>query len=100
MDEPDFEQLVSDYYQPLYRFALSLAERESEAYDLTQQTFFLWAAKGEQLRIDGNHRLIGVDGVYQVMRVRHPRKIRHSGVVAGGIFVHRHPRTGVVAECE
>ena len=50
MDEPDFEQLVSDYYQPLYRFALSLAERESEAYDLTQQTFFLWAAKGEQLR--------------------------------------------------
>ena len=50
MDEPDFDQIVSDFYQPLYRFALSLAERESEACDLTQQTFFLWAAKGQQLR--------------------------------------------------
>ena len=50
MDEPDFDQIVSDYYQPLYRFALSLAERESEACDLTQQTFFLWASKGQQLR--------------------------------------------------
>lgn len=50
MREPDFDQLVSDYYQPLYRFALSLAEREAEACDLTQQTFFLWASKGQQLR--------------------------------------------------
>lgn len=50
MHEPDFDQLVSDFYQPLYRFALSLTEREAEACDLTQQTFFLWASKGQQLR--------------------------------------------------
>lgn len=50
MQELDFDQLVNDYYQPLYRFALSLAEREAEACDLTQQTFFLWASKGQQLR--------------------------------------------------
>lgn len=50
MKEPDFDQLVSDFYQPLYRFALSLTEREAEACDLTQQTFFLWASKGQQLR--------------------------------------------------
>lgn len=50
MQEPDFDQLVGDYYQPLYRFALSLAGREAEACDLTQQTFFLWASKGQQLR--------------------------------------------------
>lgn len=50
MDESDFEQLVGDYYQPLYRFALSLTGREAEACDLTQQTFYLWAAKGHQLR--------------------------------------------------
>lgn len=48
--EPDFDQLVSAYYQPLYRFALSLAGSEVEACDLTQQTFFLWAEKGQQLR--------------------------------------------------
>ncbi|MGI8957990.1 MAG: RNA polymerase sigma factor [Chthoniobacterales bacterium] len=46
----DFEKLVEDYYQPLYRFALSLSRKETDASDLTQQTFFLWATKGHQLR--------------------------------------------------
>src|SRR5947207_15768066 len=46
----DFEKLVEDYYMPLYRFALSLSRQESDAADLTQQTFFLWASKGRQLR--------------------------------------------------
>jgi RNA polymerase sigma-70 factor (ECF subfamily) len=46
----DFQQLVDDYYMPLYRFALSLSRHESDAADLTQQTFFLWASKGHQLR--------------------------------------------------
>jgi RNA polymerase sigma factor (sigma-70 family) len=46
----DFEKLVEDYYMPLYRFALSLSRKESDAADLTQQTFYLWASKGHQLR--------------------------------------------------
>ena len=46
----DFEKLVEDYYMPLYRFALSLSRQESDAADLTQQTFLLWASKGHQLR--------------------------------------------------
>ena len=46
----DFEKLVEDFYMPLYRFALSLSRRETDAADLTQQTFYLWAAKGHQLR--------------------------------------------------
>src|SRR5262249_58296061 len=50
MSETDFEQLVDQQYAPLFRFALSLARSEAEAADLTQQTFFLWAAKGHQLR--------------------------------------------------
>ncbi len=50
VDEPDFEQLVSAYYESLFRFALSLTQREAEASDLTQQTFYLWATKGHQLR--------------------------------------------------
>jgi len=50
MRAPDFQQLVDQQYAPLYRFALSLSKAEPEAADLTQQTFFLWAAKGHQLR--------------------------------------------------
>jgi RNA polymerase sigma-70 factor (ECF subfamily) len=46
----DFEGLVACYYEPLYQFALSLARDESDACDLTQQTFCIWAAKGHQLR--------------------------------------------------
>ena len=46
----DFERLVACYYEPLYQFALSLARDESDACDLTQQTFCIWAAKGHQLR--------------------------------------------------
>lgn len=35
---------------PLYRFALSLSRESSDAADLTQQTFLLWASKGHHLR--------------------------------------------------
>ena len=46
----DFNELVDRHYTALYRFALSLAKNGSEAADLTQQTFYLWASKGHQLR--------------------------------------------------
>lgn len=46
----DFEGIVQEYYAPLYRFALSLSRAETDACDLTQQTFYVWARKGHQLR--------------------------------------------------
>jgi len=46
----DFERLVAQYYEPLYQFAFSLTRSEAEACDLTQQTFYVWATKGHQLR--------------------------------------------------
>jgi RNA polymerase sigma factor (sigma-70 family) len=50
--EPEltFEDIVSAYYQPLYRFGYSLAKNEHEAGDLAQQTFFIYAEKGDALR--------------------------------------------------
>ena len=45
-----FNDLVDAHYTPLYRFALSLARREADACDLVQQTFFIWAKNGHQLR--------------------------------------------------
>lgn len=46
----DFEQLVQAHYEKLYRFALSLSRHPSDAADLTQQTFVMWAERGHQLR--------------------------------------------------
>jgi len=45
-----FEALVSEHYESLFRFAVSLARNESDAADLTQHTFYVWATKGHQLR--------------------------------------------------
>src|SRR5882724_7396603 len=52
-DGLDFDSLVSRYYGPLYQFAFSLTRTEADACDLAQQTFYIWAAKGHQLR-DGS----------------------------------------------
>ena len=48
--EQDYASLVAVYYQPLYRFAVSLARSSSDACDLTQQTFLVWSTKGHTLR--------------------------------------------------
>jgi len=44
-----FEAIVCEHYEPLFRFAMSLTRAESDAWDLTQQTFQVWATKGHQL---------------------------------------------------
>jgi RNA polymerase sigma-70 factor (ECF subfamily) len=49
-DAEKFEALVDAHYESLYRFAFSLTRAESDARDLTQQTFYIWATKGHQLR--------------------------------------------------
>jgi RNA polymerase sigma factor (sigma-70 family) len=45
-----FEAIVCEHYEALFRFAMSLTRTESEAWDLTQETFYIWARKGHQLR--------------------------------------------------
>ncbi|MBA3385440.1 MAG: RNA polymerase sigma factor, partial [Chthoniobacterales bacterium] len=50
MADLDFNRLVEEHYQPLYRFAFSLSRNEPDACDLVQQAFATWAAKGHQLR--------------------------------------------------
>lgn len=50
MAEIDSEQLVKEFYAPLYRFGLSLSGNQMDAGDLVQQTFVTWATKGHQLR--------------------------------------------------
>src|SRR2546428_5786872 len=50
MTSDDFEYIVSQHYEPLYRFAFSLTHAEADAADLTQQTFYICATKSHQLR--------------------------------------------------
>lgn len=51
--QPNFEELVEQFSEPLFRFALSLARTAMDAEDLVQQTFLAWAEKGHQLQ-DGS----------------------------------------------
>lgn len=48
--DSEFNDLVCAWYDPLYRFAMSLARNPDDAQDLTQATFLKWAKKGETLR--------------------------------------------------
>jgi RNA polymerase sigma-70 factor (ECF subfamily) len=51
--EREFEELVDNFYELLYRFAFALSRNAADAEDLTQQVFYLWATKGHQLRDGG-----------------------------------------------
>jgi RNA polymerase sigma-70 factor (ECF subfamily) len=55
LDDATFEKVVNAQYEPLYRFAFSLVQRESEARDLTQDVFTKLASKAHQ--IDDESRL-------------------------------------------
>jgi RNA polymerase sigma factor (sigma-70 family) len=46
----EFEELVDSHYRALYRFGMSLTRDANSAADLVQETFCIWAAKGDQLK--------------------------------------------------
>jgi RNA polymerase sigma-70 factor (ECF subfamily) len=46
----EFEELVDAHYQALFRFAMSMTRNAATAADLVQETFCIWAAKGDQLQ--------------------------------------------------
>jgi RNA polymerase sigma factor (sigma-70 family) len=48
--ELDLESIVSELYSPLYRFAFALTRNETQAADLTQETFLILAKRHAQVR--------------------------------------------------
>jgi RNA polymerase sigma-70 factor (ECF subfamily) len=75
----DFERLVEVFYMPLYRFALSLSREPSDAADLTQQTFLLWAAKGHQLREESKVKTWLFTTLYREFLSGERKRCRESG---------------------
>jgi RNA polymerase sigma-70 factor (ECF subfamily) len=76
--DPLFENLVELYYRDLYRFAYGLVRNEADAADLTQQTFFIWANKGHQLRDQTQVKSWLFTTLHREFLQRHRREIRFS----------------------
>src|SRR3974377_822390 len=76
----DFETLVGRFYRSLYQFALSLTQTEADACDLTQETFYVWATKGHQLRDAGKVKSWLFTTLHREFLERHRRQTRFPHV--------------------
>ena len=71
-----FESIVTEHYEPLFRFAMSLTRAESDARDLTQHTFYVWAKKGHQVRDFSKIKAWLFTTLHRAFLVRRRREIR------------------------
>jgi RNA polymerase sigma-70 factor (ECF subfamily) len=78
--ETDFEKLVDLYYPSLYRFAFSLTRQESEAGDLTQETFLIWAKKGHSVRDETKIKSWLFTTLHREYLQKHRRRVRFPQV--------------------
>lgn len=78
--ETDFEKLVDLYYPSLYRFAFSLTRQESEAGDLTQETFLIWAKKGHSVRDETKVKSWLFTTLHREYLQKHRRRVRFPQV--------------------
>jgi RNA polymerase sigma-70 factor (ECF subfamily) len=79
-DETAFEEVVSAYYEPLYRFALGLSRSEADAADLTQQTFERFGEKASALRDKTKAKTWLFTTLYRdfLQQKRHDTRFPHS----------------------
>lgn len=72
-----FQRLVDLHYGALFRFGLSLAGSSDAASDLVQQTFFLWAEKGHQLRDPSKAKSWLFTTLYREYLTTYRRNVKH-----------------------
>lgn len=80
MTDDAFTLLVDEHYASLYRFALSLARNASDACDLTQQTFYIWATRGSALRDGAKAKSWLFTTLYREYLRTRRRDERHSSI--------------------
>jgi RNA polymerase sigma-70 factor (ECF subfamily) len=80
----DFEHVVADHYSLLYNFALALTRQEADACDLTQETFYIWAIKGHQVRDQSKIKSWLLTTLHRLFlgQRRHERRFPHHEISA------------------
>lgn len=82
LEDATFEQIVTAYYEPLYRFAFSLVQRESEARDLTQDAFAQLGRKSHQVQDQSKVKSWLFTTLYRAFVDSHRWKTRYPHVEA------------------
>src|SRR5437667_8065318 len=79
-DASAFEEAVSAYYEPLYRFALGLSRSEADAADLTQRAFERFGEKSGALRDKAKTKTWLFTTLYRdfLQQKRHTARFPHS----------------------
>jgi len=85
LDEKTFEEMVSLWYESLYRFAFSLTQHEADARDLTQETFSQLAKKAAQIRDEGKARAWLFTTLYRAFVDSRRWQNRHPHVEVGAV---------------
>jgi len=80
LDETAFEEVVSAYYEPLYRFALGLSRSEADAADLTQRTFERFGEKSGTVRDQAKTKTWLFTTLYRefLQQKRHEARFPHT----------------------
>ena len=83
----EFEGIVTRFYEPLYQFAFSLTRTEADACDLTQQTFYVWATKGHQLRDKSKVKTWLFTTLYRMFLETRRKQIRFPEQELDGVLI-------------
>ena len=78
-----FEEAVNAQYEPLFRFAISLTQREADARDLTQQTFTQFAEKLDTIRDNSKVKSWLFTTIYRLFIDDTRRRQRHPELEIG-----------------
>lgn len=86
MNNAYFDDLVEQFYDPLFRFAMSLTRNEHDARDLTQDSFVRWAERGHQLQNPSKAKswLFTTMHRLHLGNVRRPRVQREHSIETNG----------------